>query len=220
MKLAYPEFVENPEIRCPVVLLLDTSASMEGDPIQSLNQGLASFKYDIEEDEMAALRVEVGIITFGKEVQIIHDFSTIDEFTPPQLTTEGKTPMGEAINLGLDMMEFRKKVYRDHGVQYYRPWVFLITDGAPTDAGWEQAAQRIEDMEQANKCNFFVIAVPGADLDLLKTVAPTTRPPLKLQDLKFEELFRWMSASVRRVSKNKSAGDMKSLPSVSGWAAS
>ena len=100
MKLAYPEFAENPEIRCPVVLILDVSASMEGAPIEALNAGLASFKYDIEEDDMAALRVEVGVVTFGKDVKIIHDFSTIDHFTPPQLIPSGKTPLGEAIHLG------------------------------------------------------------------------------------------------------------------------
>ncbi|PLX30430.1 MAG: hypothetical protein C0582_00715 [Alphaproteobacteria bacterium] len=218
MKLKYPEFVENPEIRCPVVLLLDVSASMEGAPIQALNAGLASFKYDIEEDEMASLRVEVGVLTFGADVKIIHDFSTIDRFTPPQLTTQGKTPLGEAINMGLDMLEFRKKIYRDHGVQYYRPWVFLITDGAPTDDKWQEASKRIEEMERANKCYFFTIAVEGADLETLEEIAPQNRPPLRLQDLKFEELFHWMSASVRRVSKHKSAGEMASLPSVTTWA--
>ncbi|MAP16391.1 MAG: hypothetical protein CMO49_01290 [Verrucomicrobiales bacterium] len=218
MKLQYPEFAENPEIRCPVVLLLDVSASMEGAPIQALNAGLASFKYDIEEDEMASLRVEVGVVTFGEEVKIIHDFSTIDHFTPPQLTTKGKTPFGEAINLGLDMLEFRKKVFRDHGIQYYRPWVFLITDGAPTDDEWPEAAKRVHEMEANNKCSFFTIAVEGADLETLEEIAPKKRPPLKLQDLKFEELFKWMSASVRRVSKHKSAGEMAMLPSVSTWA--
>lgn len=217
MGIRYPEFVENPESRCPVVLILDTSASMEGAPIEALNEGLASFKFDVEQDELAALRVEVAIITFGTTVSILQDFTTIDNFTAPQLETEGKTPLGEAIAAGLDLLDARKKIYREVGVQYYRPWIFLITDGAPTD-DWNGAAQSVQQAESENKLSFFTIAVEGADMDILQQIAPIERPPLELRDLEFDALFRWLSASVRRVSTGKVGGDMVALPAVSSWA--
>jgi len=220
MGLVYPEFVENPENRCPVVLILDTSASMEGEPIRSLNAGLAAFKFDVEQDELACLRVELAIVTFGEEVTCLQDFVTVDTFMPPQLNTAGKTPLGHAIETALDTLDARKKVYRENGIQYYRPWVFLITDGAPTDGElWRVAAQRVHKMEREGRMSFFTIAVEGADMDILRELAPAERSPIALKDLKFEEMFRWLSSSVRRVSTGRVGGEMVALPATTGWAA-
>ncbi|MFM7372537.1 MAG: vWA domain-containing protein, partial [Sphaerospermopsis kisseleviana] len=124
MALGLPEFVENPENRCPVVLLLDTSGSMSGQPIEELNTGLAAFKEDVLKDAHASLSVEVAIVTFGP-VRLIQDFVTIDHFTLPKLEADGVTPMGEAIEYALDLVEKRKQTYKDNGILYYRPWVFL-----------------------------------------------------------------------------------------------
>lgn len=220
MGLVYPEFVENPESRCPVVLILDTSASMEGEPIRALNAGLAAFKFDVEQDELAALRVEVAIVQFGELVETVQEFATIDMFMPPQLKTEGKTPLGTAIEKALDMLDDRKVIYRENGISYYRPWVFLITDGAPTDGElWRVAAQRVHRMEREGRLSFFTIAVEGADMDILRELSPPERPPLALKDLKFEEMFRWLSASVRRVSTGHVGGQMVALPATTGWTA-
>jgi uncharacterized protein YegL len=128
------EFAKNPEPRCPVVLLLDTSGSMSGERIDELNAGLAIFKQEVQRDTTASLRVEVAIITFDSSVNLIQDFVTIDNFSPPQLTTTGTTAMGQGIELALNEVESRKAIYKSNGIQYYQPWVFLITDGGPTDS--------------------------------------------------------------------------------------
>ena len=130
MAVGMPEFVENPENRCPVILLLDTSGSMSGQPIQELNRGLAAFKEDVQKDSQASLSVEVSIITFSPIVKLTQDFVTIDQFTLPTLEVGGVTPMGAAIEYALDFLENRKQTYKANGILYYRPWVFLITDGA------------------------------------------------------------------------------------------
>ena len=221
MGLQLPEFLENPENRCPVVLVLDTSASMKGAPIDSLNEGLAEFKFDVEQDDLAALRVEVSLVTFGSTVSLRQPFVTIDDFTPPILGVAGKTPMGEAIEKGLSILEERKQTYRQQGVSYYRPWFFLITDGAPTDGErWKEAAQKVHQLEEQNKLTFFAVGVDGADVNVLNQITSPGKDPFLLQDLKFKELFRWVSASVRRVSTGKvMSGDMVALPPVDGWAA-
>jgi uncharacterized protein YegL len=119
MSIGLPEFVENPENRCPVILLLDTSGSMSGQRIQELNRGLAAFKEDVLKDAQASLGVEVAIVTFGP-VRLMQDFVTIDQFTPPKLEADGVTPMGQAIEYALDLLETRKQTYKDNGILYYR----------------------------------------------------------------------------------------------------
>ena len=209
MPVGMPEFVENPENRCPVILLLDTSGSMSGQPIQELNRGLAAFKEDVIKDAQASLSVEVAIVTFGP-VRLTQDFVTIDHFTPPKLEADGVTPMGAAIEYALDLLEKRKQSYKDNGVHYYRPWVFLITDGAPTD-DWQGAAQRVREEEEKRRILFFTVGVEGADMITLKQIAP--RPPVALNGLDFRSLFVWLSTSMKRVSSGK-VGEAVALPPV------
>jgi Uncharacterized protein encoded in toxicity protection region of plasmid R478, contains von Willebrand factor (vWF) domain len=214
MPVGLPEFVENPENRCPVILLLDTSTSMAGQPIQELSRGVGVFKEDVQRDTKASLSVEVAIVTFGP-VQLLQDFVTIDQFTPPVLEANGYTPMGEAIEYAIDLLEGRKEVYKANGIQYYRPWIFLITDGAPTDS-WYNAAQRVRLGEADRKFCFFAVGVEGADMTTLSKIAPPERPPAKLNGLDFQTLFVWLSTSMKRVSSGK-VGEAIALPPV-GWA--
>jgi len=220
MGLQVPEFLENPENRCPVLFILDTSASMQGAPIEALNEGLAEFKFDVEQDALAALRVEVCLVTFGAVVKTLQPFVTIDDFLPPVLEAAGKTPMGHALEVGLEALEMRKKTYHEQGIGYYRPWVFLITDGAPTDRDvWEKAVHKMHCLDRDNRLTFFAVGVEGADREILNKLTPPGRTILLLKELKFKELFRWVSASVKRVSMGRVGGDMMALLPVSDWAA-
>ncbi|WP_448266951.1 vWA domain-containing protein [Nostoc sp. DSM 114159] len=214
MAVGMPEFVENPENRCPVILLLDTSSSMSGQPIQELNRGLAAFKADVLKDSQASLSVEVAMITFGPIVKLTQDFVTIDQFTPPILEVGGLTPMGAAIEYALDFLENRKQTYKDNGILYYRPWVFLITDGEPNDS-WQPAAQRLREAEAQSRLSFFAVGVQGADMNILKQISPPERPPVTLNGLDFREMFVWLSASMKRVSSGK-VGQAVALPAM-GW---
>jgi uncharacterized protein YegL len=215
----YPEFAINPEPRCPVLLLLDTSSSMDGDPIRELNKGIQSFRNAVLQDSMAALRVEIGIVTFGP-VKLEQDFVTVDRFFPPSLIANGVTPMGDALEYGLSLVEDRKETYKSKGIPYYRPWIFLITDGAPTDQdghlsdNWKPAAQRIQQAEESKKICFFSVAVKGANIDTLKQVTPQSRPPMMLNGLNFDSLFVWLSKSVSRVSSAQPGTGMIDLPPI------
>jgi uncharacterized protein YegL len=213
MPVGLPEFVENPENRCPVILLLDTSLSMEGEPVHALMRGVRVFKEEVHRDTKASLSVEVAIISFGP-IELLQDFVTVEQFVPPILTAEGFTPMGEAINYAIDVLEHRKEIYKENGIQYYRPWIFLITDGAPTDA-WEQAAERLHAAEEKGKLCFFAVAVEGADIQTLQKISPPQRPPVLLNGLDFQSLFIWLSSSMKRVSSGK-VGEVLALPPV-GW---
>ncbi|MGC9527823.1 MAG: vWA domain-containing protein [Limnospira sp.] len=210
------EFAENPEPRCPCVLLLDTSASMQGEPIDALNEGLMTFRNDLSRDELAKKRVEIAVISFDNRVQIAQDFVTADRFEPPILTAQGQTFMGTAIAEALDLIASRKAEYRSNGITYYRPWVFMITDGEPqgeSDRVTEQATHRIRDEEANKQVAFFAVGVEGANMERLAEIVQRT--PLKLRGLDFREMFIWLSASMQTVSHSK-VDEQVALPPP-GW---
>jgi uncharacterized protein YegL len=210
-------FPENPEPRLPCVLLLDVSGSMSGPPIAELNAGLTTYKDALAADALAMKRVEVAIVTFGGHPQVACDFTTAESFQPPILSAAGDTPMGAAIQQGLNLLRQRKDLYKAHGLSFFRPWLFLITDGGPTDQ-WQSAAQMVKQGEAAKSFSFFAVGVEGANFDVLKQLC--VREPLKLKGLRFQDLFLWLSRSQTAVSRSN-PGDVVPLENPTGpqgWA--
>jgi uncharacterized protein YegL len=210
------EFADNPEPRCPCVLLLDNSKSMAGPRIQALNEGLITFRTELARDALASQRVEIAVVTFGgKAAEVVQDFTTVDRFASPALQAGGLTLMGGGILRGLDLLEARKAQYKSHGVAYYRPWVILITDGQPQGEPADliaQAGQRLRDAEQAKRLAFFAVGVEGANMAKLAELSPR-RPPVKLKGLKFVDLFVWLSRSTQTVA-HSNPGEQVALPPV------
>ncbi len=194
---------------------------MQGERIRQLNEGLIVYKDELAGDGLARKRVEVGIIAFGGTVETVQTFTTVDSFTPPNLTVRGDTPMGQAVCTGLELLNARKSEYRNNGVGYYRPWVFLITDGGPTDintAYWNKAIEQVKRGEAEKAFSFFGVGVEDADIERLGQLC--VREPLKLKGLQFRTLFQWLSNSQQSVSRS-TPGDAVRLDSPTapdGWA--
>jgi uncharacterized protein YegL len=191
---------------------------MQGAAIAALNEGLQTLKNDLIKDPLASRRVEVAVITFDSAVNVVQDFVTADQFEPPTLRAEGLTHMGAAIHKALDMIQARKTQYRANGIAYYRPWVFMITDGEPQGEEAnivEQAAQRIRTDETNKRVAFFAVGVESANMTRLSQIV--VRTPVKLIGLNFGEMFVWLSASMQAISQSK-LDEQVALPPP-GWGA-
>lgn len=199
--LSQEDLVDNPTARVPICLVLDVSGSMAGQPIQELQAGVQMFYEAIRADEVAQYAAEISIVTFGSQATREVDFMAIDRQDVPALVASGTTAMGQGVNLALDLLEVRKSDYQRAGVDYYQPWMVVMTDGEPTD-DIRTASKRILELSKAKKLTVFPIAIgAAANLDTLALLSPG-RPPMRLKGLNFKEFFMWLSRSVSRVSQS------------------
>ncbi len=211
------DLVENPTARVPVCLVLDASGSMSGEPIKELNDGVRLFFDSIMEDEIARYSAEICIVTFSTQAKVELDFASIERQVIPNIKANGTTPMGKAVEISLDMLEQRKQEYSEVGVDYYQPWMVLMTDGKPTD-NINKAVERTVKLIKNNKLTIFPIGIGDhADMDILARFSPK-RTPLKLKGLNFHDFFEWLSQSVSKVSQS-TPGEVIELDvdGIKGW---
>ncbi|MBX3112221.1 MAG: VWA domain-containing protein [Fimbriimonadaceae bacterium] len=202
----------NTERRCPVVLLQDTSSSMRP-VIDQVNQGLQDMKAELALDPLASQRVEIAIVTFGP-VALVQDFVTVDQWFPPRLKSGGNTPLGGATRFALDQLRLRKSAYREAGVPYYRPWIWLVTDGAPTD-DWREAVDEAQAEVRRGGLELFTVGTENADFNVLRQIS-SPRAPVRLRQARYRDMFVWLSQSLRPVSKSE-PGSALNLPSPAAW---
>ena len=207
--------------RCPVILLLDTSSSMSGAPIDELNQGLRQFINETAEDEAASMSVELEVITFDSRASVAMPFTPICdvERTPAPLVANGMTCMGAALRMATNDLNARRRKYRSAGISSYKPWVVLMTDGGPND-NWFDAARQMRELGEQGKIQYIGIEIGNdADHATMCQILPANPGPVKLQGLKFKQFFRWLTDSLRSVSSSAvSDEDNIRLGSVRTWA--
>ena len=215
------EFADNPEPRCPCVLVLDCSSSMaSGSRIQSLNEAIAVFKEEVCADDLAPLRAEVAIIAYNHEIEVVQDFVTVQEFIPRPLTAYGGTRIAAAINKSLDMLEARKAEYRANGIEYFRPIAMLITDGYPehdTPEDIAAASERVRDAEKQRAVAYFAFGVDDdAHMPQLAEFMSLDRPPKPLKGAQLKGIFQWLSNSMSAISKSQPS-EVQQLPDQSQY---
>lgn len=206
------QLVNNQQQRLPCVLVLDASYSMQGPRMEQLNAGLKLFENEIKSDETASEKVQIAIIRCGGTVSVESDWVDAENFDAPKLEADGGTPLGDAVSLAAQKVEERKADFRSAGVNYFKPWVFIISDGEPNDEDWNTKAQAFKQGEIDGKYTTFTVGVEDADLSCLNEFSQ--RDAAMLKGIEFTKLFMWLSKSVRVASKRSTDTEKTSLPPV------
>ncbi|TVQ17978.1 MAG: VWA domain-containing protein [Bacteroidetes bacterium] len=199
------ELAPNAEMKCPLVLVLDRSSSMQGAPIKELNRGLKIFQTQIQNDEVAAARLEVAVVTFASDVKIDRDFSLFENTAIPTIEAYGNTDMASGIQEAILRVEARKAWYKEQGLQYYRPYIVLMTDGCPTsdERSIEFMKEQILQGVKGKRFNFWAFGVENADMEFLHSLSPEGFHPQKLKGINFADFFRWLSSSFSAITSSK-----------------
>ena len=191
-----------PHLAC--ALLLDVSGSMAGEPIWSLNAAIKRFKEQVSSDPIARQRVDIALVAFGSEVEVISDFVPISEMPTPALEAGGRTEMAQGIQTAIDLVKNRTQMYSQLGTPCHKPWIFMITDGLATSNQGEmiQAAERIRTEETKGShghLSFWALGIDNYDKDQLFSL---TNRVMELKDQDFSGIFDWLSESMSAISQS------------------
>jgi uncharacterized protein YegL len=187
------------ERRLPVYLLLDCSGSMMGDPIEAVREGMRALLNDLKGDPQALETTYLSVITFNSSAQQVCPLTELMLFKEPKIDASGSTSMGEALQLLSKCIdnEVRKTTSREKGD--WKPLVFLMTDGQPTDH-WESAADAIKQKKIGNI--IACAAGSGADTTVLKRITEIVVQLNSLQPDALKAFFKWVSSSIKTTSQS------------------
>lgn len=183
--------------RLPVYLLLDTSGSMMGEPIEAVKNGVQMMVHSLRQNPQAIETAFVSIITFDSEAKQLIPLTDLASFQTIDLKAAGTTALGAALSLLADKLEneVTKTTLEQKGD--WKPIVFIMTDGVPTD-DWQAGFQKLK----AVKKGLIVGCAAGnnADDKVLKEIADQVVRLSNTDADSISKFFQWVSASIATTS--------------------
>lgn len=199
--------------RLPVFILLDTSGSMKGEPIESVRVGLETMLTSLRQDPFALESANICIITFDREAKVLVPLTPLEQFRLPEIHVPDSGPTHTGLALGLLLDEMRKSLRKTTPAQKgdWKPLLFLMTDGKPSDL--QLYARMAETVKEAG---FAIIAPCAAGMrartEPLKLLADQVYRLQNMDAADFRAFFQWVSDSIAAGNRGGVNGGMELPP--------
>ncbi|MDR2533893.1 MAG: VWA domain-containing protein [Tannerellaceae bacterium] len=199
--------------RLPVYLLLDTSGSMLGEPIEAVKNGMQELIASLRKDPYALETAYLSVITFDSSAKQVIPLTELTAFQAPEIKASGATAMGEALSLLASKIDTEVTKSSQEIKGDWKPLVFIMTDGGPTD-DWEKGLKEL----QKRKTGVVITcaAGPAAKTDTLKKISEIVVELATADSKSISAFFKWISSSVsagsRKVDSGSDLGGPSELP--------
>ncbi|MCQ2497987.1 MAG: VWA domain-containing protein [Lachnospiraceae bacterium] len=215
------DFSKSTRKRLPICFCIDASGSMmaptssQKTRMQELNEAFGKFMGAMKTNEDVAASADISIVTFGGEPEILQPFAPIKDMIVPEIrpVQYSVTPLGEAIQVGLKLLEVRKDAYKKRGMKYFQPWLVVFTDGEPEGPNaaenMEIAIRQTTELERNNKLVVFNIGI-GSDVnfDILKRLSVKREKAISVDETNLDGLFNFLGASSDSIVNNSDNTDI------------
>lgn len=179
--------------RLPVYLLLDTSGSMTGDPIEAVKSGLQMLIASLRQDPYALETAYISVITFSSDAKQVVPLTELSQFQSPNIEAAGTTAMGESLALLADCVQREVKKGTSDQKGDWKPVVFMLSDGSPTD-DLEKGIAALRTISIGT----FVCCAAGqsADTTALKKISEMVVHLDTADSTSIKSFFKWVSSSI------------------------